>query len=86
MKAMNRDVMLGSLKLNLNASRAGVAVSYYDQDYQNHGGMHKIRIGFLTPDDLGSGAADAVIDISPILPIATELFSAAGGTLETDAA
>jgi hypothetical protein len=83
---MNRDVMLGSLKLNLSASRAGVAVSYYDQDYQHHGGLQKIRIGFLTPDELRSGAADAVIDISPILPIATQMFSEAGGSLETDAA
>ena len=83
---MNRDVMLGSLKLNLSASRAGVAVSYYDQDYQHHGGLQKIRIGFLTPDELRTGAADAVIDISPILPIATKLFTESGGALEPGAA
>lgn len=79
---MNRDVMLGSLKLHLSATRAGVAVSYYDQDYQHHGGLQKIRIGFLTPDELRSGAADAVIDITPILPIAAEMFANAGGSLE----
>jgi hypothetical protein len=82
----SRDVMLGSLKLNLSASRNGVTISYYDQDYQNHGGLTKIRIGFLGPDDLRSGAVDTAIDISPILPIATDLFSAAGGTLDADAA
>ena len=82
----NRDVMLGSLKLNLSASRAGVAVSYYDQDYQRQGGMMKIRIGFLSPEELRSGAADAVIDITPILPIAAELFSNAGGSLDSNAA
>jgi hypothetical protein len=48
--------------------------------------LQKIRIGFLTPDELRSGAADAVIDISPILPIATQMFSEAGGSLEIDAA
>ncbi len=82
----NRDVMLGSLKLNLAATKAGVSVSYYDQDYQRHGGLMKVRIGYLTPDELRNGTADAVIDISPILPIAAELFSAAGGTLDEDAA
>ena len=82
----NRDVMMGALRLNLCATRAGVAVSYYDQDYQRQGGLTRVRIGFLTPDELRSGAADAVIDITPILSIAAELWSTAVGLLDTDAA
>jgi len=82
----SKDVMLGSLRLNLNATRAGVAISYYDQDYTNHGGLMKIRIGYLTPEELRSGEVDTEIDISPILPVATEMFAAAGGKLEEDAA
>jgi hypothetical protein len=82
----NRDVMLGSLKLNLSATRNGVAVSYYDQDYAHNGGMTRVRIGYLSPEELRAGAADAVIDITPILPIAAELFAAAGGSLTEDAA
>jgi hypothetical protein len=82
----SKDVMLGSLRLNLNATRAGVAVSYYDQDYTNHGGLMKIRIGYLTAGELRSGEADVAIDITPILPVAAEMFIAAGGKLDEDAA
>ena len=82
----NRDVMLGSLKLHLSATRAGVTVSYYDQDFTHAGGMTRVRIGFLSPEELCAGAADAVIDITPILPIAADLFLAAGGNLEGQAA
>ena len=82
----SKDAMLGSLRLNLNATRAGVAVSYYDQDYTNHGGLMKVRIDYLTADELRSGAADVAIDITPILPVAAEMFTAAGGKLDEDAA
>ena len=82
----SKDVMLGSLRLNLNATRAGVAVSYYDQDYTNHGGLMKVRIGYLTADELRSGEADTEIDITAILPVAAEMFTAAGGKLDEDAA
>ena len=76
----DRDVMLGTVKLHLKATRAGVTVSYYDQDYQHHGGLKRIRIGHLTPDDLRNGGADAMIDITAILPAAIDLFTASGGT------
>ena len=82
----NKDVMLGSLRLNLNATRAGVSISYYDQDFRHHQGMMKVKIGYLTPDELRSGEIDTGIDITPILPVAAELFTAAGGTLDEDAA
>ena len=82
----SKDVMLGSLRLNLNATRAGVAVSYYDQDYTNHGGLMRVRIGYLTADELRSGEADVAIDVTPILPVAAEMFTAAGGKLDEDAA
>ena len=71
----NKDVMLGSLRLNLTATRAGVAISYYDQDYTNHGGLMKVRIGYLTADELRAGEADVEIDITPILPVAAEMFT-----------
>lgn len=71
---MTRDVMLGTLRINLTATRNGVTVSYYDQDRQHHRGLQKIRIGFLTPDEIRSGAADAVIDITPLLPVAGEMM------------
>ena len=83
---MNRDVMLGTLNLHLSATRTGVTVSYYDQDYTHHTGLKRIRIGYLTPDDLRNGGADAVVDITPILPIAVELFKSAGGNMDVDAA
>ncbi len=75
---MTRDVMLGTLRINLTATRSGVTVSYYDQDRQNHSGLRKVRIGFLTPDEVRSGAADAVIDITPLLPIAGEMMDEVG--------
>ena len=71
---MTRDVMLGSLRLNLTATRSGVTVSYYDQDRQTHSGLQRVRIGFLTPDEIRTGAVDAVIDITPLLPIAGEMM------------
>ena len=75
---MTRDVMLGTLRLNLTATRNGVTVSYYDQDRRHHRGMQKVRIGFLTPDEIRSGSAGAAIDISPILPIAGEMMDEIG--------
>jgi len=59
---------------------------YYDQDYTNHGGLMKVRIGYLTADELRAGEADVEIDITPILPVAAEMFTAAGGNLDEDAA
>jgi|tagenome__1003787_1003787.scaffolds.fasta_scaffold20896211_2 hypothetical protein len=83
---MERDVMLGSLKLNLFATRRGVTVSYYDQDIRHHSGLRKVRIGTLRAEELQSGNGNVSLDITPLLPIARELFLKAGGDLAVDAA
>ena len=75
---MNRDVMLGTLRLNLTATRNGVTISYYDQDRRHHRGLQKVKIGFLTPEEIRSGATDTEIDVSPILPIAGEMLDEIG--------
>jgi hypothetical protein len=71
---MTKDVMLGTLRLNLTATRNGVTISYYDQDRRHHRGLQKVKIGFLTPDEIRSGSAETAIDITPILPIAGEMM------------
>jgi hypothetical protein len=83
---MKRDVMLGSLKLNLVATRKGITINYYAQDYQRQSGLAKVRLGSLSAEELRTGGTEGTLDITPILPIARELFEQVGGQLEPDAA
>ena len=83
---MQRDISFGALRLNLSATRRGVTVSYYAQDHKQQTGLAKIRLATLTADDLSADGLDAAIDITPLLPIARELFLASGGKLEPKAA
>jgi hypothetical protein len=78
---MQRDISFGALRLNLSANRRGVTVSYYAQDVQHQSGLAKIRLATLTADELNADGLDAAIDITPLLPIARELFLQSGGKL-----
>ena len=77
------DAWITGLRRDQWASRANIRKVEIDHD---HGGLMKVRIGYLTADELRSGEADVAIDITPILPVAAEMFTAAGGKLDDEAA